>query len=152
MCSICCFLTMGIFSYNIRILAKIYIHIKYISGISGIFQKYFKQLPELLHRIAIKGDRMQRKSGTNFFALSLGLLFANLKITYASESASCRKNRALTLKRGEEAIRLFEDSAEPKVIGGSRLPLDLLFQLFKLWKKAFLLLLGNLKVILGLPV
>jgi hypothetical protein len=96
---------------------------------------------------------MQRKSGANFFALSFGLLFASLKITYASESASCRKNRALTLRRGEEAIRLFEDySTEPKVIGGSRLPLDLLFQLFKLWKKAFLVLLGNLKVILGLPI
>ncbi|HUW24867.1 MAG TPA: hypothetical protein VMW04_04635 [Patescibacteria group bacterium] len=97
---------------------------------------------------------MQRKSGTNFFALSLGLLFANLKITYASESASCRKNRALTLRRGKEAIRLFEDySTEPKVIGGGfRLPWDLLFQLFKLWKKALLLLLGNLKVVLGLPI
>lgn len=97
---------------------------------------------------------MMKKTGANVFSLSLGLLFANLKITYASESASCRKNRALTLRRGEEAIRLFEDySTEPKVIGGGfRLPWDLLFQLFKLWKKAFLALLGNLKVILGLPI
>ncbi len=96
---------------------------------------------------------MLRKNGASQFSLSLGLLFANLKITYASESASCRKNRALTLKRGKEAIRLFEDySTEPKVIGGSRLPLDLLFQLFKLWKKAILALLGSLKGVLGLPI
>lgn len=41
----------GAFYYNMHILPNMPMYIKYISGISGIFQINFKHSPELLYRI-----------------------------------------------------------------------------------------------------
>lgn len=89
------------------------------------------------------------------FSLSLGILFASLKISYSSQSSSYKRTRVLNIKKGKGAYGLWEDQGltqEKKPAStGFRLSLDLIMQILKNWQKYLPVILGKLKVLLGLP-
>lgn len=93
-----------------------------------------------------------KKSGRQELALSLGFLFASLKISYASESSLINRRRSLVVKRGEEKIRLLESGNSEPVGKDVQPPLELIFLLLKSFQKVFLTIISRLRVIFGLPI
>lgn len=96
---------------------------------------------------------MLKKTGSSLLVVSFNGLFGSFKVTYASESASIRRNKLLNIKRAEETIRLQEDyKPTPENSSGFnfKFPLDFIWQIFKNWQKMLTVIFGKARVLLGM--
>jgi hypothetical protein len=97
---------------------------------------------------------MLKKTGSSLLVVSFDSLFGSFKVAYANQNTSVRKNKLLNIKRAEETVRLLEDykpSNERENQGlNFKLPLDLIWQVFKNWQKMLTVIFGKARVLLGM--
>ncbi|MGI5825851.1 MAG: hypothetical protein ACOX50_00385 [Patescibacteria group bacterium] len=96
---------------------------------------------------------MLKKTGSSLLVVSYHSIFGSFKVAYVNQNTSVRKNKLLNIKRGEETIRLLEDykpAQESRPVFNFKLPLDLIWNIFKNWQKILRILFGKVRVVLGM--